>query len=131
MKNENKAMMVVAAYILIMLIVSLVAISTVKKNATEDIIPEKNLETDMQIVYIPIYKTTEEYESDEAEPIEKTYILKEYQGKIGIYSDGGVLIDVLEVYIKLLPETDRNLLGEGIKVSGEAELHALIEDYMG
>lgn len=58
-----------------------------------------------------------------------SFILKEYDGYIGIFDNAGVLIDVIDVQIKSLPEADRNMLRTGIYAFSQNELMSLIEDY--
>lgn len=58
-----------------------------------------------------------------------SFILKEYEGCIGIFDNDGVLIDVIDIQIKSLPETDRNMLRTGIYAFSKNELMSLIEDY--
>ena len=87
-------------------------------------------ETEEIYVYLP-----QDSETDPKEPeiIEKEeseeYLVKEYRGQIGIFSTDGTLLEVLDTYVKTLPEADRALLGEGISVKTKAELNSLIEDY--
>lgn len=57
------------------------------------------------------------------------YILKEYNGNIGIFDSSGVLIDLINVSTKSLPEADRNMLRTGIYAFSRNELISLIEDY--
>ena len=51
--------------------------------------------------------------------------------KIGVFDAAGTLEYVIDVYLFTLPPTDQELLAQGICVSSEAELAALIEDYTG
>ena len=59
------------------------------------------------------------------------FVLREYEGIIGIYDDNGVLIDIINVNIKSLPEADRNMLQAGIYALSRNELISLREDYTG
>ncbi|MBQ9080268.1 MAG: hypothetical protein IJY27_04265 [Clostridia bacterium] len=59
------------------------------------------------------------------------FMLKEYNGVIGVFDEAGVLTDIIEVDIKSLPEKDRTMLGTGIWAFSRQELAALIEDYTG
>ena len=85
-------------------------------------------ETEEVYVYLP----QEEREPETAAPPEDEtsgYLVKEYQGQIGIFSSDGTLLEILDTYVKTLPEADRTLLGEGIWVKTREELNSLIEDY--
>ena len=60
---------------------------------------------------------------------EKTYLLKEYNGQIGVFTDDKETPDsVLDVMVNSLPEYDRQSLKNGIFVTGDTELNSLIED---
>ncbi len=56
------------------------------------------------------------------------YLLKEYNGKIGIF-ENEALIYTLDTYIFTLPEKDQKLLSEGISVSSKEELYEILEEY--
>ena len=56
------------------------------------------------------------------------YVLKEYNGKIGIF-ENEALIYTLDTYVFTLPENDKKLLSEGIVVSTQEELYELLEQY--
>ena len=62
---------------------------------------------------------------------EDIFILKEYNGYIGVFDESSVLVDVINVQIKSLPEADRNMLRTGIYAFSRNELISLIEDYTG
>ncbi len=62
------------------------------------------------------------------ETAEIRYILKDYNGKIGVYENDS-LIYTLDTYIFTLPEKDKKLLSEGISVSSKEELYEILEEY--
>lgn len=62
---------------------------------------------------------------------EAMYMLKEYNGVIGVFDMSGVLTDIIDVEIKSLPEADRVMLSAGIPAHSNRELASLIEDYTG
>lgn len=58
------------------------------------------------------------------------YVIGVYQEKIAVYSQGdSVPIEVYDVYLSTLPESDIEILKEGLVVKGKKELRRLIEDY--
>lgn len=59
------------------------------------------------------------------------FLLKEYNGVIGVFDDAGMLTDIINVDINSLPEADRVMLRTGIWAMSRRELAALIEDYTG
>ena len=64
----------------------------------------------------------------------KKYIIKTYQGKIGVYQITATgetsLASLLDVDVSNLPQNDQKRLSEGIEVSSDMELLQLLEDYM-
>ena len=79
---------------------------------------------------VPVYV----YVTDTVSPLTDApsptgWILREYEGRIGIFDQGGALIYLLETYVKTLPRADQALLREGIYTENEERLYALIEDY--
>ena len=92
--------------------------------------PEKTPETQIEEIYV--YLPQEDRESSQETPSEtetRGYLVKEYHGQIGIFSFDGRLLELLDTYVKTLPEADRTLLGEGIWVETREALNSLIEDY--
>lgn len=62
---------------------------------------------------------------------EEIFMLKEYNGIIGVFNESGALTDIIEVEIKSLPRQDQTMLGTGIWAFSRQELAALIEDFTG
>lgn len=56
------------------------------------------------------------------------YLVKEFDGKIGIYKNGDFQY-MLEVFVFTLPENDKKLLHQGITVSSEQELNDILSSY--
>ena len=65
------------------------------------------------------------------QPQSPGYLLREHEGKLGVFvgesSEPEMLFDV---YIRYLPEYDRQQLAEGIYIEDYAKLVSLIEDYI-
>lgn len=77
-----------------------------------------------------IFVSTEEEEpSTEADVLYQKFCMKETNGRIGVYSEEGFLIRIIDANVELLPERERNALREGITVNSWRELAALIQDY--
>ena len=137
MKNEKSSVIIFCVYTIMMLTVCIISIQALKNVKIENIPTTENVETKVpcntEIVYIPVYyETSIESESEELFEEEKNmYNIRAYEGKIGIFSEEGKLLKILEVYIKTLPEADREMLEKGFYVIGEDDLHAIIEDYTG
>ena len=82
----------------------------------------KEKETELVYVYV-------ESETIESDTDIKKWLVKEYEGKIGIFDNDGKLLQIIDTYIKTLPMEDRSLLREGIEICDEASLYSIIEAY--
>ena len=72
-------------------------------------------------------------QKNKLERIKKAYIngvfeLKEYNEKIGVFKNNA-LVYTIDTYVFTLPEADKQLLKNGIKVNSIEELENLIEEY--
>lgn len=64
-------------------------------------------------------------------PVEANYLLREYDGKLAVFTEDLVTPDlVFEVYVRTLPESDQALLQRGIRAASFDELTRLVEDYI-
>ena len=95
--------------------------------------PEKVIQTVVEKEYVYLTKEdadTQYNEGTDTSPSQdETYTVREYFGRIGIFKSDGALMQVLEVYVKTLPEADKRLLGEGFEIVGKKQLNSIIEDY--
>lgn len=124
-KSFSKALCLYALGMLSLLIGCVLTIS-IKKYSTEYV--STVTEANTEIIYV--------YVNDESEmtvaPSKDTlsfFRIQEYEGKIGIFSEDGILLEQWDVYVKTLPKADQRLLEEGFILYSEAELSALREDY--
>ena len=72
---------------------------------------------------IPAYENIDDNKTQEI-----TYMLKEYNGKIGVY-ENEALVYTIDTYVFTLPETDKQLLRDGIVTANKIELYELMEAY--
>lgn len=69
-------------------------------------------------------------EQSVSEQVSYQYVVKEHDGKIGVFSPGSAEPgQVLDIEISVLPEFDRLALQQGIEIRSDAELRRLIEDF--
>ena len=127
MKKERQLTALMGTYSAILLIVcilSIYALYTKKTDKSKEIRIETVIETK------EIYVLVESSESSTL-PQEDSicFVVKEYDGKIGVFDTKGTLLNIIDVYTKTLPKADQTLLREGIGLKSEDELRALIEDY--
>lgn len=65
-------------------------------------------------------------------PVATKYVVRAYEGKIAVFlGDSAVPAIVYEIEVAMFPPEDVALLMAGITVSGDNELRALLEDYLG
>ena len=129
MKEKTRLLVVISTYSATLLAAALMGIAVLIYKAPK---PQKPVtETVIHTEYIYVWATPEttvaEFESEP--PAQILRIVREYNGRIGIFSEKDELLEVINVYTKTLPETDRRLLREGIIVTSEQELRGIIEDY--
>lgn len=67
--------------------------------------------------------------SVDADILYQRLCMREVGGKIGIYSEDGYLIRMLDVEVQTLSKKDREELSKGIYVNSWRELVSLIQDY--
>ncbi|MEM1484777.1 hypothetical protein V6615_07815 [Oscillospiraceae bacterium PP1C4] len=59
------------------------------------------------------------------------YLLRTYEGKLAVFTTDLVQPDmVFDVYVRTLPELDKEELERGVRVENYDKLTALIEDYI-
>ena len=78
---------------------------------------------------IYVYVSADIEDSSEEEKNEYSRFIKAYNGRIGIYDENGVLLQVIDVYTKTLPMLDQDELQEGFWIETEKELYSIIEAY--
>lgn len=60
------------------------------------------------------------------------YIVKDYNGKVAVFYEGeDKPMRLTEQQVEALPQTDRDMLKEGVTVEGKEALRRLLEDYTG
>ena len=80
-------------------------------------------------LFIIFFQTSASYTKDEQFP---KYTVKEYDGKIAIFSDDDETPKkTLNIYIDELPKKDRQLLKNGITAENDEQLNRILEDYDG
>ena len=114
-------------FLLLLIATTQMLLGALRKSAKEQVPSEP----ESIYVYMPQESTEEDPKESEPLPEEPSegYLVKEYQGKIGIFSTDGLLLEIIDTYVKTLPKSDQNLLKEGIYLEDERELLELIQDY--
>lgn len=127
-KNEKnvfieKKIFIFSIFVLATLIISTIMLSYFLLNDKILKINEKNITNEPDL---PVYENTDDNDVEIDEQV--TYMLKEYNGKIGVY-ENAALIYTLDTYVFTLPDIDKQLLREGIITASKTELYELIEEY--
>ena len=139
MQNERRSLIIVFFYVVVMLLMCLFTVNVIQKISNNSPMSKPNDITSNEIantIYIPVYVGSSPSECDTSITSESTnneisFIVKSHKGKIGIFSNNGDLIQIIDVYIKTLPIADREMLKEGIDIKNVDELRDIIEDYTG
>ncbi len=94
-------------------------IPNISKNSSEKILPSD-----------AIFHTIDD-EITQNIPENKTFLIKEINGRVIVYGNGGeeFLYSVDEIDLFALPQSDREALKEGIFLPSEEALAKLLEDY--
>ncbi len=82
-----------------------------------------NLHKEDTNVDVPVFN-----ESVTETPTKDTYMIKEFDGKIGVYKNGDFQY-YIDVYVFTLPENEQKLLYQGIITSSEQELSDILSSY--
>lgn len=68
--------------------------------------------------------------SDSTSSTVPVYIIKIYEGSLAVFEEkADTPFRICDVPVSVLPKEDRQLLTEGIRVSGQSELAQVLEDY--
>ncbi len=68
---------------------------------------------------------------DNEKTVDYHYLLRSYEGKLAVFTTDLVQPDmVFDVYVRTLPDYDRQQLERGVRVENYDKLTALIEDYI-
>jgi len=82
------------------------------------------------LIVISIYQMKITSQTPIANPADVSYIVKEYGGKIAVFTpEEDEPLAVYEVYVHLLPENDIELLRRGITVDDDYTLIKTLEDF--
>ena len=128
MKKETKGMTaILLVYSLLMLSIMGITVFILSQRMTTALpqLPNDS-KVEEKTVYVYVEKDEEITTSTTTEEI---WIVKEHDRRIGIFSEDGQLLELLEIYTNTLPKADQGLLREGISVTDRSALYALIEDY--
>ena len=128
MKSIN-FLRIMCIYAVVAFLILVITVTFPKKQTTTN---NDTQETYTEILTEYVYVKNDVQSDSETLADEKTddiFIIREYMEKIGIFRTDGTLVDVIETYVKTLPEADIRLLREGFEVVGQRALNSIIDDY--
>ena len=134
-RNSNvkiKYLRIFCIYAVIMFLLVVLGMAVVGRR-TETYTPNQDppqSSTQTEYIYVTLGES-EQPDKETDPPTVTVYTVREHMGKIGVFSDDGTLIRVIDVYVKTLPESDRRMLKEGFEVIGKTQLNKIVEDYDG
>ena len=129
MKKDRAILALIGTYSAILLLSAIIGVTVLATRLNRPANTVTETVTEKEIVYVYAENDVPPSAPETSEPDEKIWIVREYRGQIGIFSEDDTLVKTINVYIKTLPETDRILLKEGIRVTSERQLYSIIEDY--
>ena len=125
MKQEIRSILITALYAVLMVCICVFSANIIKKSAlpsgVESEITESPNDVITEIVYIPIYMESYYETQIVTEEIDnqQEYIIKLYNGRIGVFTSDGTLLQVIDVYTKTLPKADQDLLEKGFNIKSK------------
>lgn len=135
----SKLMAVISAFVLIVCLVLSITTLVVLRNAVAEngLIQEdaKSLIGELNTSVDRLESTTNsqlENTTDEELPVNadtERFTIREYEGKIAIFTEDGRMLHWLDVDLSLLPKNEREALAEGIEVKSRASLLSYLQDY--
>lgn len=130
MKNNRVLYSVMAVYACVMLLICLLALFAASSRGGKTTV-QTVTQTEKEYIYVTV--SAEVSGEDRPDMTEKNtkMTVRSYNGVIGVFDEDGRLIEVIDVYVKTLPETDRRLLEEGFTINSMKQLASIIEDYTG
>ena len=129
MKKDRAILALIGTYSAILLLSAIIGVTVLATRLNRPANTVTETVTEKETVYVYVENDVLPSAPETSEPDEKIWIVREYRGQIGIFSEDDTLVRTINVYIKTLPETDRILLKEGIRVTSERQLYSIIEDY--
>lgn len=110
---------------------------TMEESRAQDsytVLPDEQSESTSLECFEDCTETPKETEKEDAPSMDADVLyqrlcMREAGGRIGIYSEDGYLIRMLDVQVSTLPKREREALSKGIYVNSWEELISLIRDY--
>lgn len=127
MKNNRVLYSVMAVYACVMLLICLLALFAASSRGGKTTV-QTVTQTEKEYIYVTV---SAEVSGEDRPDINTKMTVRSYNGVIGVFDEDGRLIEVIDVYVKTLPETDRRLLEEGFTINSMKQLASIIEDYTG
>ena len=133
----SKIIAVISAFVLIVCLVLSMITLVVLRNAVAE---NGQLQAEAKSLLNDLNTTADKFEDHlvlkQEEPTEipvdadaEIFVLREFEGKLGVYDESGVMLHWVELDLALLPQSERQALSEGITVEGRMALLSYLLDY--
>jgi len=141
--DASKIFTILCAFLLVICLVLSITALIVMRNAVSEsqtwhdraAVLVSNLNTLLENVDESDDSVSTSTDSDTNEPstdvdvLYNRFTMRETEGKIGVYTEEGYLIRLIDVNVKTLPKEEQDRLLDGISVNSWRELIELMQDY--
>ncbi len=129
--DTSKILLLLCCFILIVCLTFCISTLTVLRNTVDE---SRAVQTEAAELVNEMESLLSEYRDGAIPVLGETsdtdrFILRELDGRIGVYTIDNYLLHVLDVSIDTLPPSDREALAVGIPLSSWKELISWIQDY--
>ena len=137
----SKLIAVISAFVLIVCLVLSMTTLVVLRNAVAEngqlqeeakgLLNDLNSTADKLEDNMNVVLEQEEREELPVDANAEIFVLREFEGKIAVYDEGGTMLHWVDTNLALLPTSERQALSEGITVEGRTALLSCLLDYAG
>ena len=135
----SKLIAVISAFVLIVCLVLSMTTLVVLRNAVDE---NRQLQVEAQALLNDLDDTSNKLETNVNTVLKEDaqdeipvgadaelFLLRAFEGKIGIYDESGVMLHWIEIDLNLLPASERQALSDGITIEGRKALLSYLLDY--
>lgn len=129
--DTSKILLILCCFILIVCFTFCISTLTVLRNTVDE---SRAVQTEAAELVDQMESLLSEYRDSSIPVLGETsnadrFVLRETDGRIGIFTIDGYLLHILDVAVDTLPANDRAALASGIPLSSWKELISWVQDY--
>ncbi|MBE6552740.1 MAG: hypothetical protein E7666_00195 [Ruminococcaceae bacterium] len=129
--DASKILLILCCFILIVCFTFCISTLTVLRNTVDE---SRAVQTEAAELVDQMESLLSEYRDSSIPVLGETsdadrFVLRETDGRIGIFTIDGYLLHILDVAVDTLPANDRAALASGIPLSSWKELISWVQDY--